>query len=123
MPFGILDAHDNELSGTDVCEACDTTTVAVSKMKKISVSKAVQDAADEKLLGVHDVCLDTGAGAGVYMSVLRLDGVRESDEITGISGINGGNGALIFEQMGDSLFGPVYHHPDCTINVLSTTVR
>ena len=119
MPFDILDAHDHELAGTDVCEACDTTTVEVSKMKKISVSKAVQEAADGKLLGVHDVCLDTGAGAGVYMSVLHLDGVRESDEITGISGINGSDSGLICEQMGDSLFGPAYYHPECTINVLS----
>ena len=100
-------------------EACDTTTVTVSKMKKIGLSKAVHDAADGKLLVVHDVCLDTGADAGVYISVLHLDGVRESNEITGISDINGGDGALIFEQMGDLLVGPVYYHPDCTFNVLS----
>ena len=80
-----------------MCEVCDTTTVAVSKVKKISVSKVVQEAADGKLLGVHDVCLDTSAGAGVYTSVLHLDGVRESDEITGISCINGSDGAPICE--------------------------
>ena len=52
-------------------------------MNKISVSNAVQDPADGKLLGVHDVCLDTGAGANVYMCVLHLGEVRESDEIHG----------------------------------------
>ena len=78
MPFDNMDAHDHELAETDVCEACDTTTVAVSKMKKISVSKAVQNTAAGKLLVVHDVYLDTRAGAGVYMSVLHLDGVCES---------------------------------------------
>ena len=88
-------------------------------MKQISVSKAVQDAADGILLGAHDVCLDTGAGAGVFMSVLHLDRVRGADEITGISGINGGDDAVICEQMSDSLFGPVYYNPDCTINGVS----
>ena len=47
----------------------------------------MQDAADSKLLGAHDVCLDTGAGTGVYMSVLHLGGEREENEITGRSAV------------------------------------
>ena len=49
------------------------------------------------------------------ISVLHLDGVRESDEISGISGINGLDGVLICEQVGDSLFVTICYKLDCNI--------
>ena len=81
------------------------------------LSREITDVADK--LGTHDVCLDTGAGAGVFMSTVDLEDMRSTDELTGICGINGGEDSLICDQIGDSVFGPVYYHPGCTINVVS----
>ena len=70
-------------------------------------------------MGRHDVCLDTGAGAGVFMSVVNLNNLREDDELMGISGINGDEATLNCEGMGDSVGRPVNYHLHCTINAVS----
>ena len=105
MPFDIMDSHDQQLCTyiDDDKPVDEQPCEPVFDVKKIHISREIVEVADK--LGKHDVCLDTGAGAGVFMSTADLEGLRSTDELTGICGINGGEDSLICDQMGDSVFG------------------
>ena len=115
IPSDITDEFDMEVTNDE--EGYQNDALNDALINTANISKDILAVANR--IQRHEVCLDTGAGTGVFKAREHLTNITDSDTVMSVSGIDGGGSSLLCEKTGQSIFGDVYYNPRCAVNVVS----